>query len=200
MAQKHDQLRGLFTDEYMRLSMELSETSWPRVLPWNGEEIIEAVALATAHDFDGDLDAVLRRPSPDDPVRPPATRWTRETDLEPLVGMEPADEEERREQRELDERRRALFTSVLATADRAVRVTVADLATLLVNLGVLTHEVSSDGRHRWRLASVVPSPADVLPMPADWVRQDQKLRRDGAAGPAVTATRLTFQLTAPAAG
>lgn len=82
----------------MRLSMELSETSWPRVLPWNGAEIIEAVALPTAHDFDGDLNAVLRRPSPDDPVRPSdPLDW--ETDLEPLVGMEPADKEEQREQR-----------------------------------------------------------------------------------------------------
>jgi len=195
VARKHDELRGLLTDEYMRLSMELSETSWSRVLPWNGEEIIEAVALATAHDFDGDLDAVLRRPSPDDPVRPSdPLDW--ETDLEPLVGMEPADEEERREQRELDERRRALLTGVLATADRAVPVTVADLATLLVDLGVLTHEVLSDGRHRWRLASVVPSPADVLPMPAEWVRQDQKLRRDGAAGPAVSALLSHFTVHA----
>ena len=53
MAHTPDELRRLFTDEYTQLSTDLSQTSWNRVLPWNGEEIIEAVALATVHDLDG---------------------------------------------------------------------------------------------------------------------------------------------------
>jgi hypothetical protein len=186
LAHKQDDPRRLFTEEYMQLSMELSETSWNRILPWNGEEIIEAVALATVHDFDGDLDSLLSRPSPDEPVRSSdLLDW--ESDLDPLDGMDPADEEERREQRELDEQRRALFASVLIAANRPVPGTVAELAELLVGLGVLTHHAVPDDGHRWRVAAAVPEPAEVLPMPPEWVQQDQKLRRDAETGPAVSA-------------
>jgi hypothetical protein len=135
------------------------ESGWNRLLPRQAFALFIAVSTATEHDMDGDLKTLVVRQlgrwpwdmlgELDDPLR-----WTFD---------EQADDDE---QVALDERRREVFDTAVAQAGRPVPTTVAELATLLADLGFFQHTITGVGE-RWRAPEVLPLPGEVLPLPAD---------------------------------
>ncbi|WNV84719.1 DUF6042 family protein [Umezawaea sp. Da 62-37] len=136
---------------------------WSRLLPPSG--LLHAMAKATTRGITGDLETVLGHDAlssgPDDRIS-----WLDDEEYDDI----PADVQS--EQNELDRQNQNFFETVMADSGRAIPVTTRQLADLLVDLGVLVHDMGV-GVEVWRIATTVPRPSDVLTLAAEWTRKQE---------------------------
>jgi hypothetical protein len=80
------------------------------------------------------------------------------------------------ETHELRARAKSAFQTALAETGRSIPTTVAELASLLAELGVYQHTSQPNGVHRWRAGEDLPNVGDVLPLPSEWIEQEDHVQ------------------------
>lgn len=144
-------------------------SGWERFLPRQAMALCILVSSATINEMDGSLEEL------NDSL---GEAWfDRHTGggVDAQVFFSHPDEEPDAEQRELDENARATLEKALAESNRSMPTTVRQLAELMLNLGIFTME-RVDGTERWRVTNPLPLPAEALPLPAEIVEEQDRIR------------------------
>lgn len=161
---------------------------WQDLVPEQGLFLHMVVATATARNIDGGLAGLLVAVAPDERGQ------ARVALSDPVLWVYPgAGGDVDEHDQAAAERRRETWRRALSAAGIPVPVTVAELADVLVTLGVFRRGPaggSGAGRYgagvpaavgsgveRWRSPEVLPLASDVLPLPGRWVAAHDKAGR-----------------------
>ena len=154
---------------------------WQDLVPEQGLFLHMVVATATARTVDGDLAGLLVTVAPDERGR------ARVALSDPLLWVYPAvDGHVDEHDRAAAERRRETWQEALAAAGIPVPTTIAELADVLVALGVFRRGPAGGSGagtagvvrvERWRSPEGLPLASDVLALPAQWVAAHEEAGR-----------------------
>lgn len=162
---------------YMRTAW--SNSAWPRLMPREAMNLEVVIGTASVLNQDGDLVQLVAD-------HPASNQFPDGVDTALTWQDNEADEESTSLRRQAQ----AAFTAAVTALGRPVPTTVAGLADLLAEVGVYEHTRALDGTDQWRAPLTIPDPMDVLPLPADWVEREDRVRwSTRTSGPAMALGR-----------
>lgn len=152
---------------YLRTQWSIS--GWSRLLPRQAMNLEMVIGTATVTGQDGDLAALVA-------AHPISTHYPDALDA-PLNWQDHgADDQTDDGDTELARAAQTAFTVAVAASGRPVPTTLTGLAELLTDLGIYQHTLTGAGTHRWRAPADLPDPAEVLPLPAEWIAREEQIR------------------------